>query len=157
MGNKTSKKKIESNRLNALKSTGPRTLSGKRAARLNAVKHGILAKGLLFDGPDEQEQFEDMFQGLKDELRPDGTMEQMQVYIIASCYWKLKMGDRCDRFEAGEVRKAISEFEMTHPIATSTDLARAKEEFHSKGSTDKLKQSSKGVAYLIETLLEIRK
>ena len=32
--------KIEANRRNCLKSTGPRTSAGKDISRLNAVKHG---------------------------------------------------------------------------------------------------------------------
>ena len=36
-------KQIEANRLNALKSTGPRTVEGKSASRLNAVTHGLAA------------------------------------------------------------------------------------------------------------------
>jgi len=37
-------KQIEANRLNALKSTGPRTAEGKAATRLNALQHGIFAE-----------------------------------------------------------------------------------------------------------------
>jgi hypothetical protein len=39
----TSQVKIESNRRNAQKSTGPRTVAGKNRSRFNAVKHGKYA------------------------------------------------------------------------------------------------------------------
>src|SRR5207245_1575648 len=40
----TSDKQIEANRRNAEKSTGPTSPEGKFAVRLNALKHGLLAR-----------------------------------------------------------------------------------------------------------------
>ena len=50
----TSDKKVEANRRNALKSTGPRTPEGKAAVRSNAVTHGLLSKKVLLLGEDEE-------------------------------------------------------------------------------------------------------
>ena len=38
-------KQIAANRLNALKSTGPRTPQGKLVSSLNNTRHGMLANG----------------------------------------------------------------------------------------------------------------
>ncbi len=38
---------IEANRLNAQKSTGPKTERGKAHARLNAVTHGMTARTIM--------------------------------------------------------------------------------------------------------------
>jgi hypothetical protein len=43
----TSVKKFEANRRNSLKSTGPKTEAGKRAARCNAVRHGLTAETVI--------------------------------------------------------------------------------------------------------------
>ena len=49
MEKKTSQKKIEANRRNALQSTGPTTREGKRAVRHNALKHGLLAQEVVIE------------------------------------------------------------------------------------------------------------
>ena len=43
----TSYRKIEANRRNALKSTGPKTEAGKQVSRCNAVRHGLTAETVL--------------------------------------------------------------------------------------------------------------
>ena len=37
----SSDKKIKANRLNSKKSTGPKSLAGKKRSSLNAIKHGL--------------------------------------------------------------------------------------------------------------------
>jgi hypothetical protein len=43
----TSLKQIEANRRNSLKSTGPKTETGKQASRCNAVRHGLTAETVI--------------------------------------------------------------------------------------------------------------
>ncbi len=54
-----SAKRVEANRRNAKKSTGPTTLGGKAKASMNALKHGLSAKTILIDGegPEAFERF----------------------------------------------------------------------------------------------------
>src|SRR5438874_1708307 len=46
---------IAANRLNAQKSTGPKTPEGRAAVRLNGVKHGITAQTLVLKGESEED------------------------------------------------------------------------------------------------------
>ena len=43
----TSLKRIEANRRNSRKSTGPKTDAGKRSSRCNAVRHGLTAETVI--------------------------------------------------------------------------------------------------------------
>jgi hypothetical protein len=55
----TSQRKIEANRRNAKRSTGPKTVLGKKRSRANALKHGLAAAMLRpVEKPDDRELYE---------------------------------------------------------------------------------------------------
>ena len=63
----TSQRRIEANRRNARRSTGPRTDDGKARSRLNAVKHGLSASlPALVDTPAARELASLLSQGAAD-------------------------------------------------------------------------------------------
>lgn len=69
--------KIEANRKNALKSTGPKTPTGKVAVRWNAIKHGLLAKEVVIpagDGKESKAAFKNLLSSLRDDIQPQGDM-----------------------------------------------------------------------------------
>jgi hypothetical protein len=92
-----SAKKTQTNRQNALKSTGPKTPEGKAAIRLNAVRHGLLSREVLLPGEDEG-TLRELNERLRDELQPVGEMESLLVDRIVTAYWRLR---RLGRVEAG--------------------------------------------------------
>ena len=99
----TSAAKIKSNRKNSLKSTGPRTIQGKNKARWNCLQHGLLAKSAIIDLGDRKENREDMqhlIEQLRNDYRPTGTIEEMLIEKIATCYWRLR---RCHQAEVGDI------------------------------------------------------
>ncbi len=65
---------IQANRLNARKSTGPRTAEGKERASQNALKHGLLAREAVIAGEDAEE-FGLYREQMLEELAPAGQVE----------------------------------------------------------------------------------
>ena len=52
----TSWRQWQANRLNSVKSTGPRTEEGKRISRCNALRHGLTAETVI-DGLEDSEDY----------------------------------------------------------------------------------------------------
>ena len=65
--------KLEANRRNALKSTGPRTDEGKERCRGNALKHGLTGRGVVLPVEDET-AVEERFVGFEEELGVEGEV-----------------------------------------------------------------------------------
>jgi hypothetical protein len=83
----TSPKQITANRNNSKKATGPRTASGKRRSKLNALKHGASAESVCIPGEDPQ-AFDDRRQSLIDCYEPEGPEERFWVDRITELQWK---------------------------------------------------------------------
>jgi len=84
---------IQANRLNAQKSTGPRTAVGKERASQNALKHGLLAREAVIQGED-LEEFELYREGMLEELAPVGAVEAMLAQRVVSLSWRLRRAER---------------------------------------------------------------
>jgi hypothetical protein len=82
--------KAETNRKNALHSTGPKTSAGKAAAvSKNAVTHGAYSEALtmLLETP---ESFATLRAGMVESFRPVGPMEENLVDRMASLWWRME-------------------------------------------------------------------
>ena len=89
----SSEAKILANRLNALKSTGPRTTAGKAVVAQNAVKHGLFAEQDVITS--ESEADFDLYRSqLLDELSPVSPMESLLAERIVTLSWRLKRAGR---------------------------------------------------------------
>jgi hypothetical protein len=84
---------IQANRLNAQKSTGPRTAEGKERASRNALKHGLLAREAVIMGEDPEE-FEIYREGMLAELAPAGVVETMLAERVVGLAWRLRRAER---------------------------------------------------------------
>jgi hypothetical protein len=82
-------KQLEANRMNALKSTGPKTQDGKAIVALNPIKHGLLSKEILLQDEDET-SLVDLGKKLRYDLAPAGEMEILLVDRIISAAWRLR-------------------------------------------------------------------
>jgi hypothetical protein len=82
-------KQIEANRLNAKKSTGPRTPEGRAAVRLNGVTHGLTAETIVLKGESEAD-FKALFDSLEAEHDPSTPTEEALVVQLAMATWRLR-------------------------------------------------------------------
>jgi hypothetical protein len=88
-----SEAQIVANRLNAEKSTGPRTAEGKAVVSQNAVTHGLLARQAVICGEDPGE-FEFYRGRMVGELAPVGAMESMLAERVVGLSWRLRRAER---------------------------------------------------------------
>jgi hypothetical protein len=84
-----SNKQLEANRVNAKRSTGPRTETGKARSRHNSRKHGLTAK-LLVIGDEDPAEFEGLRAALMEQYDPQGPAECELVEYLAGVYWRLR-------------------------------------------------------------------
>src|SRR4030042_1541974 len=88
-----SKARLTANRLNALKSTGPRSIEGKSAVPQNALKHGLSAVRDVITS-ERAADFRLHRQQLLDELSPVSPMESILAERIVTLSWRLKREGR---------------------------------------------------------------
>jgi hypothetical protein len=82
-----SARQIAANRRNAQKCTGPKTEEGKRASRMNALRHGMSARTLVLPYEDEIE-YHELRAKLIEGYQPANNQELMLVDQIAAGYWR---------------------------------------------------------------------
>src|ERR1700732_2459473 len=82
-------KQTAANRLNAQKSTGPRTPEGRAAVRLNGVTHGLTAETIVLKGESEAD-FTNLLGSLEAEHDPTSPTEEALVVQLAMATWRLR-------------------------------------------------------------------
>ena len=152
-GNGSSLAKIEANRRNAQKSTGPKTQAGKEKSKLNALKHGLVAQATVIpvgEAKESDTEFTQLLDRVMTEFDPHGFIEEMLTERIAICYWRLR---RAAYAEVGEIRQTL---ETSEGQAYEDDLsrfyrARAKcEQFDSRiENVEELLSTVVGVEFVI--------
>jgi transposase InsO family protein len=91
----TSERQIAANRANALHSTGPKTSEGKAAVRLNASRHGLLARDVVL--PEEDlDAFDDLQNRVRAELSPVGPIEELFADRVINIMWRLGRSARAE-------------------------------------------------------------
>src|SRR5215468_11129808 len=105
-------KQIQANRLNATKSTGPRSTEGKAKSRFNALKSGIDAQSAVI--PDEDPA---KFQELADEyyarFPPENPEERDLLDTLITDVWQLR---RLRRVETQLRTTRMNETRMSKPV-----------------------------------------
>jgi hypothetical protein len=88
-------KQIAANRLNALLSTGPRSVEGKAISSMNALRSGIDAKSDLIRGEDSV-ALETLTAEYRDRFLPATPEERLLVDILIHDEWLLRRFRRVD-------------------------------------------------------------
>jgi len=83
---------IQANRLNARKSTGPKTPEGKAAVAQNALKHGLSARRDVII-TESQAEFDIHRSALLAEFAPQGPMESILADRIVTLSWRLRRAE----------------------------------------------------------------
>ena len=102
--------KLEANRRNAQRSTGPRSANGLSRTRLNALKHGATAQTPVLPGEDPA-LFQARVDAYKADLQPRNTLENEMVERMAL------MSTQYDRANRVDVAR------MAENVLTVPDLA----------------------------------
>jgi hypothetical protein len=116
-------RRIESNRRNSQKSTGPKTAIGKKRVSKNAVRHGFFSKWLLVqhqDGKESQVEYDDFYGGVRKHYQPVSWLEELWVDKIAVWAWRLRRLIRC---ESGQIDRALAEHSYELQQAKADELA----------------------------------
>ncbi len=128
-------RRIEANRRNAARSTGPRSPEGKAKVARNAIKHGFFVAQQRWS-PQQHRDFEETLAGLRDDLKPQDVLEEDCVATMAQSYVRmaamlryeniaaLKCHQQCER-ELDERIAAASPTQAAHPRAGREKLCRA--------------------------------
>ena len=110
--------RIEANRMNARKSTGPKSAEGKAKSRMNAIKYGLLAREVVVPGfgfldGEQGSKFQALHQMYREHLEPVGPLEEMMVERIVTAYWRLH---RVLIAERGEIVRSLEGARHENPV-----------------------------------------
>ncbi len=158
-----SQRRIEANRRNALRSTGPKSARGKDMAARNSWKHGLLAKSaVIMLGPakENKAEFEELLSGLRDYFDPVGAAEELLVEEIAVSYW---MERRAQLYENGEIlkqaRAAVKDEpwkELGYDGEVDDILDNISGDPENKPLFKQLLMSSQGLEYVLSLVAQVR-
>jgi hypothetical protein len=102
----TSQKRIEANRRNAQRSTGPRTPEGKSRSRFNGLKHGLTAKVPVIPGEDAA-VYQERLDAIIESCAPQNQVELELLGRLAATNWSL---DRAARAEAAQISQRVRNY-----------------------------------------------
>src|SRR5271169_90477 len=111
----TSLRQIESNRRNALRSTGPQTEAGKQRSSGSAVRHGLTAETVIepLEDPEDYKAFE---QAVTADYDAETAVERELILRLASLLWRLR---RSTLIETG-----LLQIQREHPTRPTQSPSR---------------------------------
>ena len=89
LAGRVSGRRLQANRRNARKSTGPRTAAGKKRSSRNALKHGLCAAHACLSSEDKA-TFNIFIAELQQELQPRTAMQNIIFDQLVNAIWRLR-------------------------------------------------------------------
>ena len=146
--------RVNANRLNALKSTGPRTAEGKERSRCNAVKHGLTGEGVALSIEDAA-AVEARFVGFRADYRP--TTEAGTALVHRAALLSIRLERSAVREAAAisvNVRAAEADFDEARET-TVDDLFAMLDENPGR-AVRRLSRMPEGVDRLLDAWADLR-
>ena len=121
-----SAKQAEASRVNGRKSCGPKSAAGKARSRMNAWKHGLRARVVVFPrgtAREREAELEALRRQFREDLERVGTVESILVERIATTYWRLhwELMAECGEIapHLGATEQGIGKFDVTESLTTA--------------------------------------
>jgi hypothetical protein len=120
----TSLKQIEANRRNALRSSGPKTESGKHISRCNAVRHGLTAETVI-RALEDAEDYKAFEAAITADYDAQSAVEREFVLRLASVLWRLR---RATTMETGLLQiqaEHLRDYRLAQQLPSRQDVTHA--------------------------------
>ncbi len=145
-----SEQRIQSNRANSAKSTGPRTAEGKARSRANALKHGMAGAGVVVP-----EQDRALFEAREEAWAEDlGATTDLDGYLASRAALASVRLDRCARQEAAALAEkrsqALARWWRERSDRASVGYHAGRMDEHAAESLHALQATSLGCQWLAE-------
>jgi hypothetical protein len=108
--------RLEANRRNALRSTGPRTEDGRHRSRVNAVRHGLTAETVV-GSLEDAEDYKAFEAAITADYHAETAVARELVVRLASLLWRLRRANaiEADLFEIQPNRYGTAGLSLLHP------------------------------------------
>src|SRR5262245_1789831 len=118
--------RLEANRRNALRSTGPRTEDGKQRSRVNAVRHGLTAETVVASLEDA-EDYKAFEAAIIADYETETAVARELVLRLASLLWRLRRANaiEADLFEIQAEDLQQRQLAASSPTKTPDDTVYA--------------------------------
>ncbi len=146
-----SPQKLEANRRNAQKSTGPLSEEGKKIISMNALRHGLLAREVVIklgDYHEDEAEFLELLDSVWNRRPPVGAEEEFEVQTIAACYW---WKARYARYPNAVTRKRTLGLRRREARRQDDNFEEV-----DRFTRSLLEQSERGLSYIIDVMEEVK-
>lgn len=125
---------IEANRLNAQKSTGPKSAAGKQVVARNAITHGFYCQHLILPGEDEA-ALQELRRALYARLQPQDELEELYAERAVMAAWRLRRFIAFEQYcriveQVDSTRRVPNSINLKHVAACERAMDKAIRELH---------------------------